>query len=64
MSNQNQNVKIVYSLKVHIELQRLGFTPLTEMKNPNNPRFNCWVYAATPDLLAAFDATLRGGNRK
>lgn len=52
----NQNVKVIYSLKIHIELQRQGFSYLTEMKNPNNPRFNCWVYAATPDLLAAFDA--------
>ena len=60
----NQNVKIVYSLKVHIELQRRGFTFLTEMKNPQNPRFNCWVYAATPELLAAFDEVLRGGSRK
>jgi hypothetical protein len=59
----NQNVKIVYSLRVHIELQRRGFTFLTEMKNPNNPRYNCWVYAATPDLLAAFDDALKGGNR-
>lgn len=58
----NQNVKIIYSLKVHIELQRQGFQHLTEMKNPHNPRFNCWVYAATPDLLAAFDAALKGGN--
>ena len=60
----NQNVKIVYSLKVHIELQRRGFTFLTEMKNPQNPRFNCWVYAATPELLAAFDDALKGGTRK
>ena len=60
----NQNVKIVYSLRVHIELQRRGFTFLTEMKNPNNPRYNCWVYAATPELLTAFDEALRGGDRK
>ena len=60
----NQNVKIVYSLRVHIELQRRGFTFLTEMKNPNNPRYNCWVYAATPEFLAAFDEALRGGDRK
>ena len=58
----NQNVKIIYSLKLHIELQKQGFTPLTEMKNPHNQRFNCWVYAETPDLLAAFDAALKGGN--
>lgn len=29
---------------------------MAEMKNPQNPKYNCWVYAATPDLLAAFDA--------
>ena len=38
----NQNVKIIYSLKMHIALQAQGFVYLTEMKNPNNPRFNCW----------------------
>jgi hypothetical protein len=34
------------------------------MKNPHNPQYNCWVYAATPELLAAFDALLEGGSRK
>ena len=60
----NVKYKIIYSLQIHIALQSMGFAHETEMKNPKNPRFNCWVYAATPDLLAAFDATLRGGNRK
>lgn len=54
----NQNIKVIYSLKMHIALQTQGFVYLTEMKNPNNPRFNCWVYEATPDFLAAFDALL------
>ena len=57
----NQNVKIIYSLKIHIELQKQGFIYLTEMKNPNNQRFNCWVYAATPELLKAFDTLVREG---
>lgn len=56
----NQNVKVIYSLKIHIALQQQGFQYLTEMKNPNNPRFNCWVYEETPDLQAAFDALLKG----
>jgi len=60
----NQNVKIIYSLKLHIALQKRGFICLTEMKNPHNPQYNCWVYAATPELLAAFDALLKGGSRK
>jgi hypothetical protein len=29
------------------------------MKNPSNPRFNCWVYEETPELLEAFDALVR-----
>ena len=48
--------KIVYALRIHIALQRLGFAHITEMKNPQNPHLNCWVYAATPDFLAAFEA--------
>ena len=51
--------KIIYSLKIHIALQAQGFMYETEMKNPTNPRFNCWVYAETPELLAAFDALVR-----
>jgi len=31
---QNTNMKIVYSLRIHIKLQKLGFRYLTEMKNP------------------------------
>lgn len=58
----NQNVKVIYSLKFHIELQRQGFVYLVEMKNPNNPRFNCWVYEETPELLEALDR-LMGGSR-
>ena len=56
----NQKIKVIYSLKIHIQLQQMGFMCLAEMKNPNNQRFNCWVYAETPELLAAFDAALKG----
>ena len=59
MSMSNTKVKIIYSLKIHIELQKQGFVYLTEMKNPNNSRFNCWVYRETPELLAAFDALIK-----
>lgn len=59
----NQNVKIIYSLRFHIELQRQGFIPVLEMKNPNNPKYNCWVYEETPELLLAFDGLVRGGAR-
>ena len=54
-----QNFKIIYSLRIHLKLQEMGFKYLTEMKNPQNMRFNCWVYEATPQLLEAFDSVLR-----
>lgn len=57
----NQNVKIVYSLKMHIRLQQMGFEYLVEMKNPNNVRFNCWVYEETPKFLEAFDMLIKEG---
>lgn len=57
------NVKIIYSLRIHIALQNMGFKYQTEMKNPHNPRFNCWVYEETPEFLIAFDAILKEGER-
>lgn len=54
------NVKIIYSLKIHIELGKRGFHFITEMRNPNNPQFNCWVYEATPEFLDAFNGILEG----
>jgi hypothetical protein len=34
--------------------------PITEMKNPQNPNFNCWVYSVTPDFTSAFEALMGG----
>ena len=50
--------KIVYSLRLHIALQQQGFAHITEMKNPQNPHLNCWVYEATPRFTAAFEALM------
>lgn len=60
----NIKYKIIYSLKIHIALQAQGFKSEMEMKNPSNPRFNCWVYEETPELLKAFDALLIKEERK
>lgn len=54
----NQKVKIVYSLRIHVALQQQGFVHITEMKNPKNPHLNCWIYAATPDFIASFEALI------
>ena len=55
----NVKVKIIYSLRIHIALQQQGFCYVAEMKNPQNPKYNCWVYLETPAFLAAFDALVR-----
>lgn len=55
---QNTNMKIVYSLRIHIKLQKLGFRYLTEMKNPQFPHLNCWVYENTPEFDQAFEALM------
>ena len=60
----NSKIKIIYSLRVHIALQQLGFAHMTEMKNPQHPHLNCWVYAVTPELLASLDALIGEGGRK
>lgn len=57
----NLKVKIVYSLRIHIGLQQLGFSYITEMKNPKNSHLNCWVYQETPALLKAFDSLVKEG---
>lgn len=54
MPNSNSKFQIVYSLKIHIALQSLGFNYETEMRNPKHPRLNCWVYQNTPEFQLAF----------
>ena len=60
MQSTKTQYKIVYSLRVHLALQQLGFNPVGEMKNPKNNNFNCWVYEQTPSFLEAF----KGASRK
>lgn len=57
----NIKYKIIYSLRIHLKLQKMGFEYETEMKNPMNPQYNCWVYIASDSLLDAFDKILREG---
>lgn len=56
----NIKCKIIYSLQIHIALQTMGFVCKAEMRNPQKPQFNCWVYEATPELLKAFDQIVGG----
>ena len=60
MQSQNK-IKIVYSLKIHTELQLLGFEYLGTMPNPRNEKLVCQIYKATPAFLKAFDKLVGGG---
>ena len=52
--------KIIYALRIHVELQKRGFNYITEMRNPKNPHLNCWVYELTEELERTLDELLGG----
>lgn len=57
--------KIVYSLRVFMELQERGINPMATSQNPFKDKFICWIYDKTPEFDAAFDAImLREGRAK
>jgi len=47
------SIKIVYSLRVYMELQSMGFNYIQTMPNPKNEDLICWIYEATPAFLDA-----------
>ena len=52
--------KIIYSLRIHVQLQQLGFSYITEMRNLKNPNLNCWVYEDTPAFEEAISKIMGG----
>jgi hypothetical protein len=61
----NTNIKMIYSLRVYIELENRGFKPLTAINNPYKPNLMCWAFEETPELLEAVDEILssKGGSK-
>ena len=59
MQNQYKN-KIIYSMRINIELQKRGFKPVLSMPNPYKESLVCWVYEETEDFLIALDEILGG----
>jgi hypothetical protein len=55
--------KIIYSLRIHIELQKRGFVPILAMPNPNNPKLMCWVYDKTEEFINTLDEIIGGGRK-
>lgn len=58
MTNTNQ--KIIFSLRVNIELQKLGFKPILQMPNPHKPEFTCWIYEWNENIEKYFSQILEG----
>lgn len=58
----NSKIKIIYSLRVHIALQKRGFTPIMEMKNPQVNYLNCWVYEQSPEFIHALNAIMEAAD--
>ena len=52
MPNAN---KIIYSLRVYLQLKEIGIEPIATTNNPNKPNFLCWIYKKTPELIAALE---------
>lgn len=46
----DQKNKIIYSMRIMIQLVEAGFMPKGTIPNPKDVRYNCWVFELTPEL--------------
>lgn len=42
--------KIIYSLRIYLELKERGIEPVATTENPKKSNFICWIYEKTPEL--------------
>ena len=59
---QRQRQKIIYSLKVHIELELRGFHSIGTIPNPRHSEFSCWIYEWNNEIEKAFLEITKEGN--
>lgn len=52
--------KVIYSLRVYLQLEQKGFYPISTMPNPNKPNLMCWVFDKTPEFMEVLDEILEG----
>lgn len=50
--------KIIYSMRVMLALVEKGYIPEATMPNPQNTKYNCWVFAETDSFKADLDQIL------
>ena len=58
------NIKIVYSLRIHAQLQLLGFECLGSMQNPKYPNLTCWMYEQTDEFTKIFNELIEDGGKQ
>lgn len=54
--------KIIYSLKVMLQLVEMGNLPILTMENPKYSGYKCWVFELTDKLQHDLDIVLGGCN--
>lgn len=42
--------KIIYTLKLMVQLVEMGHQPVTAMPNPRHPNLTCWVFKNTEEF--------------
>lgn len=61
VQNCKYKYKVIYSLRIRIELQQKGFEPIMELINQYNPHFKCWRYIDSPEFEQALNEIRTGG---
>jgi hypothetical protein len=54
----SKKCKIVYSLRIYLELTKRGFYPIATTLNPKNNELICWIYERTPEFIETLDEVL------
>lgn len=57
------NIKIVYSLRIHTQLQLRGFECLGSMPNPKNANLTCWMYEQSNEFTKVFNELINDGGK-
>lgn len=52
--------KIIYSLKIMLQLVEMGNLPVSTMENPKYSEYKCWVFEMTDKLQHDLDIVLGG----
>ena len=55
--------RIVYSMRIALKLIEMCYETQAVMPNPKNTRYNCWVFADSPEFAQDLSAVIRAQER-